>query len=327
MRLVENRETKVVAVAWLDSEWQPRIVPRVFSNPRISTRACARSESRLTKNKNQTVRSTFMKQPRLKSFRSNRAFTLIELLVVIAIIAILAGLLLPVLAAVKKKAQVRKAQVEIADIVSAIHSYESAYNGRFPVSSNAIIAANNSPAKGDFTYGTRGFTIPNFLVVNGPAYNYEANNSEVVAVLMNSTNYPNGLPTINKDYVKNPQRTIFLNAKMSGDNTLPGVGTDGVYRDPWGNPYIITIDLNYDDTARDVFYMRTAVSEVPSSNPKRGFVGLSPKVIGGSTYYEANSQVMVWSAGPDGKINFNPTDIDAQRADKGDNKDNVLSWK
>ncbi len=272
-----------------------------------------------------------MKQPRLKSFRSNRAFTLIELLVVIAIIGILAGLLLPVLATVKKKAQVRKAQVEIADIVSAIHSYESAYNGRFPVSSNAIIAANNNNPKGDFTYGTRNTTtFGGQQVVNG--YSYEANNSEVVAVLMNSTNYPNGQPTINRDYVKNPQRTIFLNAKMSGDNTLPGVGLDGVYRDPWGNPYIITVDLNYDDTARDAFYSNVKVSADPkdSRTPKRGLVGLSPRIPtdgGGKIYYEANAQVMVWSAGPDGRINFNPTDIDAQRADQGDNKDNILSWK
>jgi hypothetical protein len=38
----------------------------------------------------------------------------------------------------------------------------------------------------------------------------------------------------------------------------PGVGTDLVYRDPWGNPYIITLDLNYDEKARDACYCHPA---------------------------------------------------------------------
>jgi hypothetical protein len=41
---------------------------------------------------------------------------------------------------------------------------------------------------------------------------------------------------------------------MSGDTNSPGVGTDLVYRDPWGNPYIITMDLNYDEMCKDAFY-------------------------------------------------------------------------
>ena len=111
---------------------------------------------------------------------------------------------------------------------------------------------------------------------------------------------------------------------MSGNTTSPGVGPDGVYRDPWGNPYIITIDLNYDDKARDAFYRSPAVSTDTgdtSGNPKRGLNGLIPKVIGGNTVYEANSPVMVWSAGPDKMID------PAQPANVGANKDNILSWK
>src|SRR5436305_9035271 len=53
------------------------------------------------------------------------AFTLIELLVVIAIIAILAGLLLPVLATVKTKAKIKTAKMDMANLAGAIHQYET----------------------------------------------------------------------------------------------------------------------------------------------------------------------------------------------------------
>ena len=59
------------------------------------------------------------------------------------------------------------------------------------------------------------------------------------------------------------KRPLYLNATRPGDTNTPGVGPDGVYRDPWGNPYIITVDLNYDDKARDAFYRN------PPSRPTR----------------------------------------------------------
>src|SRR5207245_2579081 len=84
---------------------------------------------------------------------SRRAFTLIELLVVISIIAILAAMLLPVISAVKTKVLVKKAQIEIGQIVQAINKYEADY-GRMPVSRDATSVAISSG--GDFTYGTSG---------------------------------------------------------------------------------------------------------------------------------------------------------------------------
>jgi prepilin-type N-terminal cleavage/methylation domain-containing protein len=273
--------------------------------------------------------------------RASPAFTLIELLVVISIIALLAAMMLPVLSKVKVKAQVKKSQMEAGGIAQAIHTYEADYS-KFPVSSAAMNAASAVAAPmgpDDYTYGTAGVNCvgPSGPVGAGNGFKtptgtcpiatpgYPTNNAEVMAVLLDVEHWPNspGVATINLGHGKNPSKTRYLNATMAGNNTSPGIGQDGIYRDMWGNPYIITIDANYDDKARDAFYRLQLVSadKNDSNTPKRGLNGLIPKMIGGNPVYEANAPVMVWSAGPDKMID--PGNV----ATVGANRDNILSWK
>ena len=109
-----------------------------------------------------------------------------------------------------------------------------------------------------------------------------------------------------------------------GGTPLAGVGNDLVYRDPWGNPYIISMDLNYDDNCQDAFYCKKQVSQNGTTGSgNAGFNGLnSPGVIAGqSDNFMFHGKVMVWSAGPDGKV-------DPSKAANTDvNKDNILSWQ
>ncbi len=237
------------------------------------------------------------------------AFTLVEMLVVIAIIGILAAMLLPVLKSVRDSANKMKAKTEMSQLVTAITAYDADYS-RFPVSPQVQAAAN--AAGGDFTYGA---TFIGGVVANG--YSYEANNAEVIAILTDNTQNP-----VNANHQKNPKQVKYLNATPAPDNASPGIGsTDGVYRDPWGNPYVITMDLNYDGLCKDAFYKLNKVSGYNQTSANPGLNGLINPDTSQSDNFQFRGSVMIWSAGQDGKID--PGDP----ATDWENKNNVLSWQ
>ena len=318
---------RLLAVDWQDCRWRPVIAlqmplplhRRVAMKPPSMPPVLPRFSS------HDPVFFKTMKTMPTHSRRPRAGFTIVELLTVIAIIAILAAMLLPALAAAKKHALKVQAHLQAVDISTAIEKYDSDY-GRFPVSTNAQAGANP-----DFTYGgTLRDAAGNATEAVNTTYTSGVmmTNEEVIAILMDVTNYPNGNPVLaNANHQKNPERTIFLNAKVSGYNpSLPGpaeggVDVNGAYRDPWGNPYIITMDLNYDEYCRDSFYCSDTVSG-PYNPGLNGLVSpTATTTTAGNNDFQYHGKVMVWSAGPDGQID--PT----INASTGVNKDNVVSWQ
>lgn len=290
---------KYLSVAWADQSWEVGI--------RRPGGACKLDREAL-----RPVRSryeplvlptwTFRSVNRLRP----RGFTLIELLVVIAIIAILAGITLPVLANVKMKAKIANARAEMSGLATAIKAYESEYS-RYPASPAAETAATIPPPARDFTYMGQFWSG----LAGDPT------NSEVMVILMDIDHPPND------GHRRNMRKNPFFHARSTSvdpaGGIAPGFSTiDHALRDPFGNPYIITMDLNDDNKVVDAVYGEPAVSQDPSAAPTVGLKGLSRPTPAGR--FELNGPVMIWSFGKDKDFRSDT------KANEGVNRDNILSW-
>jgi prepilin-type N-terminal cleavage/methylation domain-containing protein len=189
------------------------------------------------------------------------AFTLIELLVVIAIIGILVGLLFPAFKAVQNQARSTQAKNDLTQIVNAVNAFYTDY-GKYPLATNDnTIGPDNS----DLLYSLR-------------------------AIPLGANQLVNGVPAIN------PRSIVFISPPNVKDIANPhsGIGSDGRYYDPWGAPYRIAIDGDYNNAI--------------DPNPYTPNTGAGPTPL--------NIGVIAWSLGKD---QTQGTDFSAS--------DDVISWQ
>ena len=164
------------------------------------------------------------------------AFTLIELLIVIVIIAILAAVSFPVYGMVMETVRKTEAEKDVQDLKQAISSYQLEY-GRLPYGGDQDVELNTQ-------------------------------DDDIMSILSSGDIQP-----------LNTRGKTFYEGKLAKD-ARGGVPVGGVYgqgdsirmADPWGQPYYMIIDANYDN-------------KVQNPNPS------------GSGEAELRQKIIVWSEG------------------------------
>jgi prepilin-type N-terminal cleavage/methylation domain-containing protein len=207
------------------------------------------------------------------------AFTLIELLVVIAIIAILVGLLFPAFKAVQNQARSTQAKNDLTQIVNAVNAFYTDY-GKYPTSvtgSDVSFSWDVPPASRPDPY--------NNVLLNELRACTATDTSCSAAAALNTRQ----IVYISPPTVKDP------NNPRSGIGTINLSSPKGTYYDPWGAPYIIVMDSNYDNHVPNIYTAGAGVNPIPQG-------------------------VTAWSNGPDLQVGTGGNNIYT-------NSDDVISWQ
>ena len=256
-----KRDADVFRVLWLSASPFPRERIEVRDSSALELNTALNPHPTLSLGKGEAKETCPGTKP-----RKEPAFTLIELLVVIVIIAVLMGLAFPVFQGVQNQAKRMQARSDLMQIVTAVNAYYTEY-GKYP---------RTPTTPGDITYGA---TATNEQLFN-----------ELRSVT--ATQNPRGIVFLSPPDVKD------VNNPRAGISSAPA--TAGQYFDPWGKPYLVRIDTDYDNQV---------------NNPYSQNAGSVPFL---------RSGVIAWSFGKDALSQSTMPPVDKNT---GTNKDDVISWQ
>ena len=209
---------------------------------------------------------------------NKRNFTLVELLVVIGIIVILAGLLTPAVIGAQQQGRITQARSDMATILMALKGLDGTYGKMVARSgSNYQMGGSNWATDSDSSSNVKNARL------DGP--NSTAAYYAFIAELSDPSNSHLSTVSVNRRRMKflDPKPEYNPAADYDDDTNKPHL-----WIDPWGNPYVILVNVDYTEQI---------VDPTNSSNLVSG-------------------KAIAYSYGPDGAS-----------ANADDQKDNVCSWK
>ena len=178
-------------------------------------------------------------------------FSLVELLTVIAVIAILAGILIPTVGAVKESGRATQALTEAKGIHLAIKSFQNdhKYLPSKDATSGTLKGGMEGGASKDIVYwGSVAAATPDAVDAKTIKENAALDTSYLALFdricyveQTDISKKPSEFAGDQKDFNKKAKKYLTApNSYFASDSTIAG------YRDPWGRPYIIYLDTNYD---------------------------------------------------------------------------------